>query len=612
MTDRLPSRPTPPHQRSFRFGMVLLVSLALLIIGWSATRGFDFTDEGVYYLSYSHPKDITLYTTSDYLYGGIVYAAMGQDIVTMRLLTFAAYFAAICIFTLGVYRYGRSANWGIADDYGYVGLALAGVLFTLPVSYLPMALVYNQINGCALLCGVGLFLLGLHYRDQESARRCVALFGAGLSVGIALFAKVSSGLAALCAYALILCLAQKIGWRNKFVGFGAFCLGVIVWLAIHFLLISDFHEWIGVFGAALIASRKSETYGSPTHMLMRYAGEIWIQLRAALSIAGVALAFATLSTLVSLRIKRFADSPLAQWGVLIVTIGLLLGVVYLEGGFKGGQSGWFLIVPTLVGFWVVLAPAWIAHTSLHLRSENTNPRKCVEDFAIVGLLAMTPFLGAVGTGNHIGMNALFQLGAWASLTGLIGSQYARFWRNSNLARAALLTAGLVVFVQFVHGRLYDPYRLRGSLFEQTIPVSIGGSQHTLKVDAATAKFLDESRKTLSECGFRVGEDLVALFDMPGLVFALGGRSPGHPWLFSYTPQFNLERLKSVEYARLRGAFVAVRGSHPEAAALLQSAGLDFPKDYVLCGATTATIRVREEEEKVKYWRPRLRSTGQDS
>jgi hypothetical protein len=95
----------------------------------------------------------------------------------------------------------------------------------------------------------------------------------------------------------------------------------------------------------------------------------------------------------------------------------------------------------------------------------------------------------------------------------------------------------------------------------------------------------------TDAGFRPGDDIIAVSYMPGLVFALGGRSPGHPTFLVWTEKFlrySKQALQFSEVARCKKALLLVSKDATESwlKDLLNSGGLDFPAGYQRVGTVT--------------------------
>ena len=109
-----------------------------------------------------------------------------------------------------------------------------------------------------------------------------------------------------------------------------------------------------------------------------------------------------------------------------------------------------------------------------------------------------------------------------------------------------------------------------------------------------------------EDGFKPGGDVLGFFDMPGVVFALGGRSPGNPWYncgYKGSRAFAQKALSLVPPERLKRAFILETSGSAECMPDLAKFGINFPGDYILCGELV--IPYPWTKETVRFWKPRF-------
>jgi hypothetical protein len=147
-------------------------------------------------------------------------------------------------------------------------------------------------------------------------------------------------------------------------------------------------------------------------------------------------------------------------------------------------------------------------------------------------------------------------------------------------------------------------------------VEIAPGRGRLLVDGRLATAIETLRDEASEAGFLPGQDVLALYDMPGVVLALGGRAPGASWILSgyrgCGPAAEVV-LGSVEPKRLADAWVMLRspqraegwtrpGANPDVSEVLAAVGLDFPGEYEQVAAVP--LPFYDQVATVSLWRPR--------
>ncbi|MGA0870861.1 MAG: hypothetical protein ACO3UM_18180, partial [Planctomycetota bacterium] len=137
----------------------------------------------------------------------------------------------------------------------------------------------------------------------------------------------------------------------------------------------------------------------------------------------------------------------------------------------------------------------------------------------------------------------------------------------------------------------------------------------LIVDGRLATAIEELRARAAEAGFVAGDDVLALYDMPGVVLALGGRAPGASWILSgyrgCGPAAEVV-LGSVAPERRNRAWVMLRspqraetwtrpGANPDVGEVLGAVGLDFPERYVR--VVEVPFPFYDQTATVSLWKP---------
>jgi len=228
---------------------------------------------------------------------------------------------------------------------------------------------------------------------------------------------------------------------------------------------------------------------------------------------------------------------------------------------------------------------------------------------MLAILVVLPVAGSFGTSNHILDNTVYQLAPWFALISVLLAWLAHIWQARWLVGLGVVLAGSVALAQFYSGFVETPYRLPGGRFAQTEPSAIGSPATTLLLDPASHAFVESARAQLTSHGFKPGDDIFAFFNLPGLVFALGGVSPGKPWYFAGDAASLANddmRVRYVAPARRDRAFLIRNGESWDAfLPYLRQAGLAFPEAYESCGPA---LKNPLTGETVELWCPRARAT----
>ncbi len=220
-------------------------------------------------------------------------------------------------------------------------------------------------------------------------------------------------------------------------------------------------------------------------------------------------------------------------------------------------------------------------------------------------LAALPFATAAGTTHKININALLHAAPMSAASAILAASLdRRLGKNLALPAVCLVLAALG-FAQFFSGSIAAPYRTAAK-WEQVVPVEVGVPGTVLKLDAATAACIEGTKSALQGAGFQPGDDILALYGLPGLVYAVGGVSPRKPWFFDdHGPEgdeANLRSLKWIPAEGIKSALVFQTNADPRVPKQLAECGVDFPSGYEKIGQATVPFKNRHLE----IWKPKTR------
>jgi len=136
-----------------------------------------------------------------------------------------------------------------------------------------------------------------------------------------------------------------------------------------------------------------------------------------------------------------------------------------------------------------------------------------------------------------------------------------------------------------------------------VPVEVGVPGTVLKLDPATAACIEATRAALRGAGFQAGRDILALYGLPGLVYAVGGVSPVRPWFFHqghWGHEENLGALKLIPPERIKAAFLFLSGSDGWAESQLSEGGVALREEYSPIGRSVVPFR----NQNVEILKPR--------
>jgi hypothetical protein len=564
---------------------LFLISVALFLAG--VREGFDFTDEGAYYLSFLQPGGVPDSNTSYRFFGAAIFALVGKRIVAMRICTLIATLAGTVIFLNGwekfLGRFAPALRGGRESSRQRLACALTVSLLGFAIS--PAALSYNFQNSFCLLAGCGVLLRAAASSRQSSwseAGALIPLLLFGLLVGLQFFVKFTSGIGLAIVGGAFFLAVSEMPWRRKIAGIALLAGAAMVIALVYFVFFQSFARWwTGISGIAHLVTTGNYTAGQ----LRRYSHEMASFLMLALHV--FLLIWITVGC-VGLGLLGLRRRPRAQRVCATVGAGCLGGaLVWVEIAWRhepemgpAGMTGFFACLLLLI---VMVAVSLLARPQSPGETRPADRWRLI--FALI-LLVGIPYLGSFGTSNDINQNCLYQLAPWSAAAGLLLTALDLRWRSIWLHRIGLLILTLLAADQFHSGYWTDPYRVTGSRSEQTVLTEIGEPANQLKLSAGAHDFIETARRSLLAHGFKKGDDLLVFFDLPGLVFALGGNSPRHQWYHAGSKDAlddSAMHLSLLDDARRKRAFI-VRNSGDDWNTFrpaLQAAGLHFPEDYQL-------------------------------
>lgn len=572
----------------------------LVVLAVEFRHGFDLTDESFSILDAAHPQDQTSAVRFHWLVTRPVLALSLGDLWLNRVWGAAILALAGWLLGSSFDRTRGSSDRSSRAIAGGVGAAcmLAFYAFDLrSPSYN-----WSAILGAALVAGCLAAAAG-----RERIGRWMILGGAIASVTAA--SKISTG-AALAGLGLAMSpWLGRAGWRSRLRSVGGWSLGVVVGAIASFVVLRWWGDPIAAFERGLQVLEHIRLYDD---LLGRTAQESRLFATLWLSGAWPALAASAVlgaAAMIGARWKPGVAAGLVPWALPATLVALLLW----KPAAWSAVDVWARV--SLVAF-TALVCTWLAVGGTSLRTSGIAPRMHTIRAMLLLVAIAAAFATAVGTGNAMfwrsaGMASGIWLIAASSLAlGLGGSR--RAVDSSRIA--AIAAAVLVGFGTFAAMRA-QPYRPLPGEAATVRTVEVSPGRGTLLVDGRLATAIETLRDQASKAGFSPGQDVLALYDMPGVVLSLGGRAPGASWILSgyrgCGPAAEVV-LGSVEPRRLAEAWVMLRspqraetwtrpGANPNVSEVLGSVGLEFPSGYEK--VAEVPLPFYDQVAAVTLWRP---------
>ncbi|MGH9548845.1 MAG: hypothetical protein ACRD3W_05685, partial [Terriglobales bacterium] len=149
--------------------------------------------------------------------------------------------------------------------------------------------------------------------------------------------------------------------------------------------------------------------------------------------------------------------------------------------------------------------------------------------ATLACLALVPVVISFGTNTPLFWHVIGHCGA-----ALVAAAVAALLISRTRPRLALfpgaiiVITALVLFAQFWCGYVTAGHN-RASLMAQTDLLAEPENLRGMYVEPGVRKFIMRSSRALKHNGFKSGDYILSLYDNPGLVWAVNGKSPGFAW-----------------------------------------------------------------------------------
>jgi hypothetical protein len=178
---------------------LLAASLAALGVSalylWGANKGYDITDEGIYYLQIERPHDVACYPFFDFHFVHWFHKLTNGNIIVHRIAVWALHIITSCIFALSLHTVlthlvPSTATLPYLQGYLCVTTSLWSHLRFV---FGPRLLYYNNLNSFVLFIATALSIEHI-YKPNPLLYAFV-----GLLIGFQLFIKISSALTHTCA-----------------------------------------------------------------------------------------------------------------------------------------------------------------------------------------------------------------------------------------------------------------------------------------------------------------------------------------------------------------------------------------------------------------------------
>ncbi len=493
---------------TFRPPMWLTILLLLLMLAkvactlYFANTTFDFTDGGCYMLWYAHPdKDPHPFYYFHKIVLGL-FPFVDWNIISLRILKMCSEIVVVGAMSFAVYQHVKTIVNGanvFLFVFGFIGLAYFATWFSWIFYEYDMSYLHTVI---ALS-----LLLGLINTKSKWIFAAILVI-VGVITGIQFFNKFSTTFLLFLLITVVIQLCRR-AWMNHLI----FVLGIMLGAGIFFAATGySPSQWYKEYVDGYNLLIKPLGY-HPLRLIWMYVLSLWPLPLIALS--PILLHYGLTHILKAARIRV---QPAMLFGFSML---LLLVVYYFTFPTKylnlDNPS-----VSKLFYFWYFPLLSFLLYFFVyHIKTKQIKRFQWV----LICVWFILPAVVFVGTSTTASLSLSSFLVPWY---GLLAYLIVRYYKPSMQYPIAVI-AFVSCFV-FVANHVERPYWTNKPMYYPRVAVE--APNEVILLDTATAQFVTETKKILDDAGIEEGYPIVALHDLPGLVYLVGGYSPATPWYFN--------------------------------------------------------------------------------
>ena len=498
----------------------------------TAGRGVDFTDEGLYLLSYRWwDTDLRTFTGAQFVYGP-VFQLLGHNIAGLRLVRLLTIIGASATFGWSFMRWLRLRRPNAAATRWWETAGTAAIVACGGMSYswLPLSPGYNDLS---LLGGLLAGAVVLMMAADVDLGRMVPVW-VPLSTGPLVFAMLiakwaSSGLTLLVVTVVAVVVLAPAGFRQM----ARLAVLALVSLVLTTVAVQLFLVRLDQALPLMWSTNKLIAAGSnsPASLFLMYRLAVGDLINRTALAHGVLLSITLFAVILRGRARSRVIAVLG-----VAATALSFWILLTGGALTGGNVnlGRYCVGLTLVlAITLIVALGTLLDWRRPFSRVSSLRREGWRGTAMVLLLLAIPLTQAAGTGNPIYYMAFNCFPPCAAviilvLTGIESAPpVARALTAVAAAGAVLLSASIGT-----SGLLLHPYRMaRPSLSTATASGVPALSSVTLTPETA-AGYSELARVVGPYLKPGGGTYMMGFDGLPGVIFALGGRSVGEGWYSS--------------------------------------------------------------------------------
>ncbi|MBY0500777.1 MAG: hypothetical protein K2P93_02095 [Alphaproteobacteria bacterium] len=534
------------------------IILIIGILGMLVQRGLDITDEGLYLTSLQYPRDVLAVVNLSHIYSHFLYKISFDHIVLLRILgVLLQFIVSAGLITVLLNKVFPDISREEYYSYVFSVVGVSGCFYFFNV-FTPHYNWQNSIAFSIFSIFVVLFLF-----DSSRYLKLFFLFSLGIMLGFIWFIKPTS---------FVVSLGIMFGYflysKKDLQTYLALSVGTCFCFLLHFLFLIDFHTYYQVVSDGLASLRALGSTHLNGQLLFNFLENLAHFTKNSIKILWpFHLLLLLLNSLFCLnKISNVKYKYLEELIFILVLLKLSYQIFYFswEQLFNNIALIYFSLTLFLLHFFL-----W--HKKNYLLSAHS--------LELIFFMTLLPLAGVIGTNARIEGGIVFG--------GFLLYYVISCLLIASIINKRVITRGVIIFVCSLNlwvmiGTIYHPYRLNKNYLYQTEGIEVGFPSTMIKVDSQTKDFIELFRNILVNHGFKEGSDMIGFTRLNGLVFAVGGRSPGAPWYVSGYPgskAYNTLGISLIPKERLMNAWILIAENDSDSVPDFKNVGITFESQY---------------------------------
>jgi len=441
--------------------LILLATVMIILVFWGIDKGINLVDESFYLQGYQagQEKIVTLIAFTllviSRLFGWLT------NVIQFRILSIVLTVISSIIFTLGFYRFMK---------YVYPNKRIVLRLFTLLVWFvgvgfcwciaIPLTFSYNIFVQVVLMTIAGLFLYLLSFENTNQMIFRLWLIEAtiGFLTAMVLLVKPPSAILIVatnvCFIAILLYRDRSITFKNS--PFIPFLIGILSGLVVVLFGLHTFSDFKYSF-----TSNQNIASHDIRDVVIRSIKDIYLIFQQIFSISWLYIVTFFLivfqkSHILNNRKLKLVNIFVIGWIIIFFVINNFKDV-YLNSIYGSLPLGGFIFTGIFLSVLLIARPVLNTDESVKKIYKNKFPN--IRKILAVVLLVILPFVGSLGTNNHLQFQIWIHIAPWCGVIVILLQELENDRKFQFIGWGIFIIFAFWLSGRWVDNYLYKPYGL---------------------------------------------------------------------------------------------------------------------------------------------------------